>query len=119
MLLGQPRALICKGEGGEFERIPDRTVELNGVSAEATWLESWEPLLNPGQQVRQERLNLNHFRQVWEGEVEDAYGELAVIGTLALVLRALDLEASSDSAHEQAARWWRERHQHSSVREAV
>ncbi len=119
LLLGQPRALICKGEGGEFERIPDRAVELNGVSDGEAWVESWEPLLKPGQQVKPERLNLKHFREVWEGEAQDAYGELAVVGTLALVVRALQLADGPQAAYQLAERWWRERHQQEMVREAV
>lgn len=118
-LLGQPHALICKGEGGEFERIPDRAVELNGVNSGEPWLETWPSLQRPGQQLRQKRLNLNHFRAVWDGEAEDGYGEFAVIGTLAMVLRALGLVETSESAQETAAIWWRERHQYTSVKEAV
>ncbi len=117
--LGQPRALICKGEGGEFERVPDRAVELNGVTDGHEWLETWEPLLKPGQQVRPERLNLKHFREVWEGDAEDAYGELAVIGTLALVVRALELADGPQAAHKLAEGWWRDRHRSELVQEAV
>jgi anthranilate phosphoribosyltransferase len=119
VLLEQPSALICKGEGGEFERIPDRAVELNGVTQGETWIETWPGLIKPGQQLRQERLNLRHFRAVWDGDANDSYGELAVTGTLALVARALGLADSADSAQELATTWWRERHQHTSVREAV
>ncbi len=118
-LIEQPSALICKGEGGEFERIPDRAVELNGVAGDAAWQETWSAMTKPGRQLRQERLNLNHFRAVWEGEAEDAYGELAVTGTLALVQRALGLVESADSAHKLATEWWQQRHQHNAVREAV
>jgi anthranilate phosphoribosyltransferase len=119
VLLEQPRALICKGEGGEFERIPDRAVELNGVTEGETWIDTWPTLIKPGQQLRQERLNLRHFRAVWDGDASDSYGELAVTATLALVARALGLADSADSAQELATTWWRERHQYTSVREAV
>lgn len=119
LLLGQPKALICKGEGGEFERIPDRTVELNGVSDGNAWLETWGMMMKPGQQIKPARLNLHHFRAVWEGEAEDVYGEQAVTGTLALVLRALGLVTEPIEAHEMANIWWQERHRHTLVREAV
>lgn len=119
LLLGQPRTLICKGEGGEFERIPDRAVELNGVNGDEAWLDTWPTLMKPGEQLRQERLNLYHFRAVWDGEVVDPYAELAVTGTLALVLRALDLAENADTAHEMAAEWWRQRHQFRLQSEAV
>jgi hypothetical protein len=67
-------------------------------------------MIQPGQELRQDRLNLNHFRAVWEGDAEDRYGVLAVTGTLAMVLRALGLAATADAAHAMAADWWQERH---------
>lgn len=112
LLLGQPGALISKGEGGELERIPDRPVELYGVSNGEAWTANWERLSRPGRAVRPEQLNLYHFIQVWEGETDDPYGEQAVIGTLALIVRALGLASESTAAHELAGNWWQERHQH-------
>ncbi|MET0065355.1 MAG: glycosyl transferase family protein [Candidatus Thiodiazotropha sp.] len=117
----QPAALICKGEGGEFERIPDRDVTLYGVDRDGIWKEQWDKLKETGTTVKPERLNLNHFRSVWEGDVKDDYAEYAVTGTLALVLRALGLAQDSTDAYLKGAEWWRERHQeHLAVtREAV
>jgi hypothetical protein len=75
--------------------------------------------MQPGQETRQNRLNLNHFRAVWEGESEDNYGEQAVTGTLALVLRALGVAQDEPTAYELATVWWRERHQTKLEREAI
>ena len=119
LLLEQQKSLVCKGEGGEFERIPDRAVEILGVSDGKSWSETWPPHMKPGQEIRQDRLNLYHFRAVWEGEAEDNYGEEAVTGTLALVLNALDLAQGEESAYELAHQWWRERHDDPLKREAV
>ena len=119
LLLGQENVLICKGEGGEFERIPDRTVELYGASAGTAWRETWETLIKPGGEVKPERLNLNHFRAVWDGEAEDRYGELAVTGTLALVIRALGIVTGSEEAQRMAVAWWRQRHVADWAQEAV
>ncbi|MEJ2621077.1 MAG: glycosyl transferase family protein [Candidatus Thiodiazotropha sp.] len=118
-LLGLHSALICKGEGGEFERIPDRAVELNGVSSGKAWQESWPMISKPGLQAKQQRLNLNHYRSVWDGETEDRYGELAVIGTLALIIRALGIASGPNEAHEMAETWWKTRHQNASTLEAA
>lgn len=118
-MLGQSKALICKGEGGEFERIPDRAVELYGVSDGETWRESWDILIKPGSEIKPDRLNLNHFQAVCDGEEEDSYGEVAVTGTLALIVRALDIESNPEDAQELALSWWRERHQQDLVREAI
>lgn len=112
LLLEQPDILICKGDGGELERIPDRAVELYGVRGGEAWTDNWERLIRPGIEVKPGRLNLHHFIQVWEGEVEDSYGERAVIGTLALIIRALNLETAAASAHRLAEGWWQERREH-------
>ncbi|MES9812525.1 MAG: glycosyl transferase family protein [Candidatus Thiodiazotropha sp.] len=119
LLLEQPKALICKGEGGEFERIPDRAVELYGVLENEDWRETWETLIKPGSEVKPERLNLNHFRAVWEGEAGDRYGEFAVTGTLALVIRALGIETRPEDAHQLGVEWWQQRHQQGFAQEAV
>ena len=119
VMIGQQNVLVCKGEGGEFERIPDREATLYGASEGDEWLESWPTLINPGKEIKPKRLNLRHFRAVWEGEAEDSYGETAVIGTLAMVIRALGLEQARDKAHQLATRWWQQRHSQNLAQEAV
>jgi anthranilate phosphoribosyltransferase len=115
-LMGQQNTLICKGEGGEFERVPDRSVDLYGVSEGTPWLEQWEARLKAGSILRPEQLKLDDLLAVWNGDRQDAYGELAVIGTLAWVIRALGIETSQDAAHQLAALWWERRHQMDTVR---
>jgi anthranilate phosphoribosyltransferase len=109
-LLQQPNGLICKGEGGEFERIPDRSLELYGLTKNETWTESWGNLLKPGQEIKPDQLDLQHFKQVWLGEAEDSYADAAVSGTLALVIRSLGIETRASQAQQLAELWWRERH---------
>lgn len=110
ILLEQPDALICKGEGGEFERIPVRPVELNGVSNCLGWQETWDSFVKSNSVVKPKQLDLYHFRQVWEGEAQDQYGEAAVTGTLALLIRAKNIESDPKAAHELAQQWWQQRH---------
>ncbi|PVV22975.1 MAG: hypothetical protein B6D79_12605 [gamma proteobacterium symbiont of Ctena orbiculata] len=117
--IGSRKVLVCKGEGGEFERIPERPVQLNGSDNGNVWDEEWKPLMKPGTTLREQHLNLHHYRAVWEGEAEDSYGEAAVIGTLAMVIKALGVEASEQSAHRLATLWWHERQQCDTSREAV
>ena len=108
-LLEQPTALVIKGEGGEFERIPDRDLTLYGKVAAGDWLEVWPSLSAKGKFLRRDTLDLNHFAAVWRGERDDAYGRAAVTGTLALVIRALGLQTRHDDAHGLANQWWNER----------
>jgi anthranilate phosphoribosyltransferase len=108
-LLGQPTALAIKGEGGEFERIPDRDLTLYGKIEADDWLEAWPALVPTGRFLRQDRLDLEHFAAVWRGDCDDAYGRSAVTGTLALVIRALGLQTRHDDAHGLANQWWNER----------
>jgi len=107
-LLGQPRALVVKGEGGEFERVPDRNAELftvfDGIESQV----QWPAFLAPGKEVKPGHLDLSHLRAVWEGQAADSYGERAVIGTLAMVIFALGLEKEHEAAHVLAQNWWAE-----------
>jgi anthranilate phosphoribosyltransferase len=111
--------VVCKGEGGEFERIPERSAHLNGCTQDHIWDETWQPLLSAGSTLRERRLNLYHYRQVWDGESEDSYGEAAVIGTLAMAIRGLGLESTEDAAHRLATLWWRDRHHSDTAKEAI
>ncbi|MET0015478.1 MAG: glycosyl transferase family protein [Sedimenticola sp.] len=118
VLLEQPNALVCKGEGGEFERIPDRSVNLYGVNKGECWEDTWDNIIKTGSEVKPGRLNLNHFRAVWDGDEEDAYGEAAVVGTLAMVIKALGLESEASATHRMAQEWWWKRHHVDLDREA-
>lgn len=62
---------------------------------------------------------LNRFREVWEGNTVGPYGEMAVSGTLALVLRALNLVPEPVTAHEMAGLPWHERVQRGPLRDAI
>jgi hypothetical protein len=107
---GARSLLAVKGEGGEFERVPDRGVLLYGTTGSGNWSGDWSALSPRGRFLRHDNLDLKHFAAVWRGEADDAYGTAAVIGTLALVIRALALETSSEQAHALATEWWDERH---------
>lgn len=119
VLLGQPNTIICKGEGGEFERVPDRSVEMYGVTDGVAWNETWDAKIKAGSILRPERLNLGNFLSVWHGDVEDAYGELAVSNTLAWIIRALNIESDQEKAYQLGLQWWKERHQEQGIRNVV
>ncbi len=107
-LLGQPLSLAVKGEGGEMERIAERPCRLLGQSIGTCWEEEW-PALLPAGRYDEDTLNLAHLRAVWEGREQDRYGEIAVIGTLALVARALGQATDHHEAQQLATHWWNNR----------
>ncbi|AGI24592.1 hypothetical protein H681_13610 [Pseudomonas sp. ATCC 13867] len=96
-------AIVIKGEGGEIEVNPDATSHLYGCRAGEAWDEEW-PALSPLRHVKPETLDPQHLAAVWRGDEEDAYGELAVRATMALVLRAMGLQR--DEAFAEADKRW-------------
>ena len=86
-LLGDT-ALVIKGEGGEIEINPDASSHLYGTAAGENWDEEW-PALSAQRHVKPASLVPEHLLAVWRGETEDAYGQLAIISTMALALRGL------------------------------
>lgn len=86
-LLGD-HAIVIKGEGGEIEVNPDGTCHLYGNEDGSNWDEEWPPL-SAQRHVKPESLEPAHLLAFWHGEVDDSYGRLAVLSTLALALRGL------------------------------
>ncbi|MCU1717051.1 glycosyl transferase family protein [Pseudomonas sp. 5P_3.1_Bac2] len=86
-LLGDT-ALVIKGEGGEIEINPDVNSQLYGTTQGANWDEEW-PALAAQRHVKPESLDPAQLVALWRGESQDGYGQLAVISTMALALRAL------------------------------
>ncbi|MDH1056358.1 glycosyl transferase family protein [Aquipseudomonas alcaligenes] len=86
-LLGD-HAIVIKGEGGEIEVNPDGICHLYGTENGAKWDEGW-PALSAQRHVKPDSLDPQHLLAFWRGEVEDSYGRLAVLSTLALALRGL------------------------------
>lgn len=103
-LLGDT-SIVIKGEGGEIEVNPDGIAHLYGTEAGINWDEDW-PALSPQRHVKPAQLDPDHLRAVWRG-AEDAYGELAVVATMALALRGLG--QPRESAFALAQTYWQGR----------
>jgi anthranilate phosphoribosyltransferase len=101
-LLGDT-ALVIKGEGGEVEINPDATSHLYGTANGENWDEDWPPL-SAQRHVKPESLEPEHLQAFWRGEVEDAYGRLAVLSSMAVALRGLGIPR--EEAFEQAQQRW-------------
>lgn len=104
-LLGDT-AIVVKGEGGEIEVNPDGQCHLYGTAGGENWDEEW-PALSALRHVKPEQLDPAHLLAFWNGDVEDAYGRLAVLSTIALALHALG--RSRDEAFAEAEIVWNAR----------
>lgn len=104
-LLGD-NAIVIKGDGGEIEINPDAASHLYGTADGASWDEEW-PALAPQRHVKPESLDPDWLLAFWRGEVDDDYGRLAVLATMALALRALG--TPREEAMVRAQRYWDER----------
>lgn len=110
-LLGQPRAIAFKGEGGEIERIPERAVNIYGLSDGELWQENWPNLLPADKYQPTQFPHWDHYRAVWRGDANDRYAEHAITGTLALALRAMGEATDVEQAQTLAQRLWQSRNQ--------
>lgn len=107
-LLGYRNSCVIKGEGGEIERNPDGSCLakkiVNGELVDEEW-----PMLFPARHAPEEEFILDDFLAVWRGDKTHEYGEMAVIGTLALALRSLQKSSSQEDALSMAQAWWEQR----------
>lgn len=101
-LLGD-HAVVIKGDGGEIEVNPDVISHLYGTTAGEAWDEEW-PALSERRHVKPGSLQAEHLRAFWRGEVEDSYGEKALIATMALALRGLGQDR--EQAFATAQGYW-------------
>ncbi|WKN19968.1 glycosyl transferase family protein [Azotobacter vinelandii] len=101
-LLGDS-AVVIKGDGGEIEINPDAVSHLFGTADGENWDEEW-PAMAEQRHVKPERLDPAQLQAFWRGESEDDYGHLAVLGTMALALRALGTPRAQALA--EAQRQW-------------
>lgn len=113
-LLGYADMAVIKGEGGEIERNPDGSCLMLGWRHGAAVEEEWPPLF-PQRHAPEESFDLSHFIAVWQGKASHEYGEMAVVGTLALALRVLGRVSDAHDALREAGRWWEAR-QHEDIR---
>jgi len=106
--LEQPHSSVFKGEGGEIERRPEATSKVysvhNGLMSEENW-----PKLAEGRQDQPEQLDIELLRDIWRGITSDEYGELAIVGTLAVVLRLLQRADNPEAAMVLAQEYWQSR----------
>lgn len=108
-LLGQKNMAVFKGEGGEAERRPHKPVVVQMLKDGKRTEEQWPALLEEHTYKKDEELNLNRLKAVWEGVEVDEYGIQAIIGTAAIVLHLMGRAESPTEAVAQATAMWEAR----------
>lgn len=105
MRLGQARTVIFRGDGGEGERRPNKPVEIYTVHEAGYDERRWPATIDPRQSA-DESMDLDRLAAIWRGEASDDYGEAAVVGTIALALKAMGVEDDPTRAQDHAQRIW-------------
>ncbi|OLQ73156.1 glycosyl transferase [Photobacterium proteolyticum] len=109
-LVGDPNMVAFKGEGGESERSPRTACRIAGVSSGQIYEEEWPTFLE-GSSGKHGEISGEYLQKVWSGEVENNYGTHAVVSTMAIVLKMMQVCPNQQSALIQAQQWWDTRHQ--------
>jgi anthranilate phosphoribosyltransferase len=109
LLLGQKHMAVFRGEGGEVERRPNKPCEVITLQDGVVHEETWPPTIPDPRLAADENMDLGRLGALWRGEITDTYAEAAVIGTLAIVLRALGDAPDAERAHAQAESLWQGR----------
>ncbi|UTV29392.1 glycosyl transferase family protein [Photobacterium atrarenae] len=107
--VGDLNMVAFKGEGGESERSPRTACRLAGVSRGEIYEEEWPTFLE-GASGKHGEISGEYLRQVWEGEIDNSYGTHAVVSTMAIVLKMMQVCPDQATALEQAQQWWDHRH---------
>lgn len=109
-LVGDANMVAFKGEGGESERSPRTACRIAGVSSGQLYEEEWPTFLE-GASGKHGEISGEYLQKVWEGDTDNNYGSHAVISTLAIVLKMMQVCPDQPTALSQAQQWWDNRHQ--------
>ena len=109
LLLGQPRAVVFKGGGGEAQRNPEKPCRTLVVEHGASREEVWPALSPDAYPWRKEPLDPARLRALFEGRWQESGPEAAVVGTTAIALRMLGRVSSLDEAETFARELWQAR----------
>lgn len=105
--LGQPRAAIFKGGGGEAQVNPRKAVALTLVQDGSIHQETWPALLDADDpEWRSEPLEPRRVVELWQGRRHAPGPEAAVIGSTALALFVSGRAATPEAALAQARVLW-------------
>ena len=107
-ILGQPRALVFKGDSGEVEIKPQADTILNllqdGVTQQITL-----PRTRKARADSVAQPSVEPLRELWRGDCQDTYGLEATLATTAVALLVLRPGTGLAEAQRQAAALWQQR----------
>lgn len=107
-LLGQPRALVFKGDSGEVEIKPQADTRCYSL-LDNTITEQLLPRIFSDRVPSVTAPCAAPLRELWRGEREDEYGLYAVQRTAALALTLLQPGLNYEGANQLAQQWWQNR----------
>lgn len=107
-LLGDDSLAVFKGEGGEAERNPDADCKVRLLLKGEMLTEVWPAMFN-SRHMKDETMDVSRLGQLWRGEIEDEYGQAAVLSTAAIALRAMGRASDMDDAQRMAEAMWQDR----------
>lgn len=105
LLLNMGHVAVVKGDGGEIERNPDMACLVQSVHAETMSDEEWPPMF-PKRHMRDDEMNTDRLLGLWNGSVDDEYGEAAIYGTIAIALKLMGRADTIDTAEDIAKEMW-------------
>ena len=105
LLLNQPSMAVLKGEGGETERNPDMDCLVQSVKKNQLFEENWVALFKH-RHVKSENMNPEQLTQLWQGEIENEFAEMTIIGTTAIALKLINKAQTQEEAHKLATHYW-------------
>lgn len=112
LLTAETSMIAFKGEGGESEINPRVSTDICGVQTidgVATYIEQeWPTFLNEASGAHTE-VSAEYLQQVWQGEIEDAYGDAAVTCTIAVILQQFEPQKSQSECLKLAEHYWQAR----------
>ncbi|MDO4222473.1 MAG: glycosyl transferase family protein [Acinetobacter sp.] len=107
--LGYLNSAVIKGEGGEFERNPDAKTLVCSVK-QSEFLDYELPKRTPNRSPAEDCFDLDLFKNVWLGKQSHEYGEMAIIDTLVIALRTMNVVHDTEQAQQLAEQLWHTRH---------
>lgn len=107
-LLGEYGAVVFKGEAGEVERKPDATCDIRWTTESSCRHEKW-PRMMQQQRDWESPDDIGTLQSIWREGCQSEAQELAIIGTIAIVLSTMGLTGDPEKAKQLAKDLWEKR----------